>query len=67
MKNKFYVIEYTSNDKWEKSKGYCIITAENRKEAIITFAKKIQNRKLVAVNQVSRKKGLIFNQDVSIL
>lgn len=67
MKNKFYLIQYSSNDEWEISKGVCLVGADSRKNAIKNFGEKIKNRKIKEINLISSKSGLIFNQDVSIL
>lgn len=67
MKNKFYLIEYSSNDKWEINKGVCIVCDETRRTAIKRFHEKVPNRTIKAINLVNSKKGIIFNQDVSIL
>lgn len=67
MKNKIYLIQYTSGNDWEKEKGICIITAENRKQAVLTFTKTIEKRRITNVFEIRIKKGIIFNQDVSAL
>lgn len=67
MKNKAFLIQYTSGNEWEKEKGFCIITAENRKSAVLLFVKTIEKRRIVSVSEIRKGNGLIFNQDVSAI
>jgi len=67
MKNKFYLIEYSSMNEWEVSKGMCIICEESRRSVVKKFAERVKDRKIKSITLINYKQGIIFNQDVSIL
>ena len=68
MKDKVYLIQYTSDDKWEKEKGIMIIEAKERQKAMLTFKKNVSNRRITHIQIIKKGKSkIIFNQDVSIL
>lgn len=68
MKNKLFVIQYTSGNDWEKTKGIIIIEAKKRQEAIMTFKKQIKDRRITNIKMLKNTTSrIIFNQDVSLL
>lgn len=59
---KTYIIVYTSENKYEMSKGITIITNQSRKHAIKQFKNEIGNLKLVSIDQLKNKPGIQFHQ-----
>lgn len=64
---KHYIIHYKSKNKWQKEKGTSIIIAQNRQEAMLLFKKTVKERIIIDISILKPKKGILFNQDVSIL
>lgn len=60
---KTYIITYTSEDKYEMAKGVTIITNTSRNHAIKQFKKEIGDKKLVSIDQIKNKPGIVFNQN----
>lgn len=62
-----FLIEYTSGEKWEITKGLCGIIESKRTKAIKLFHEQVKNRKITSIKQIKTKNGIIFNKDVSLL
>lgn len=68
MKNKYFIVQYTSGKEWEVRKGITIIEAKKRTEAIMIFKKQIQDRRITNIKMLRQTTSrVIYNKDVSLL
>lgn len=67
IKNKLYLITYTSNDQWEMSKGIMIVSAKNKVEARKLAKEKIGGQEISTILLIKPTRAkILFNKEVVI-